>query len=550
MTIHEQFDALIIGAGFAGLYQSHLLHNKLGYKTRAFEASDEPGGTWNWNRYPGARVDICSREYSFKFDKALYNEWNWTEEFAPQPELMNYVRHLVSRYNLAPLLQFNSRVSSCTWDESTKKWTILVHRKTDDGKVEEEEWQGRYLVLATGCLSSPNKPSFAGLDDYIDSGGKVYYTQTWPREGVDFKGKRVAVIGTGSSGVQSIPVIAESAAQLTVFQRTPAYTVPARNHLVRPEEIEDARRNMEDLYRRELDSPLTNGLATPIEKFMKEYGTDDQIEARFEELWSKGGLNFYVSFPDLLITPETSDRAKAFIHKKIKEIVKDPATSSALCPDYPPGCKRICADTNYWATYNLPHVQLVAGLKERPLRSVGGREKMITLEDGSQYGPFDAIVCATGFDAMTGALDKIHIKGRNGITLKDAWSAGPVNYLGLLIHGFPNMFHIAGPGSPSVLTNMIIAIEQHVEWIADTIVALDKAGDTTIEATEEAQNQWVGFVNAVADATLMKGCNSWYLGANVPGKPRVFMPLLGFPDYRKKCFEVQEKGFEGCVLGK
>ncbi|KAJ3344249.1 hypothetical protein HDU93_000039 [Gonapodya sp. JEL0774] len=547
MTIDEVYDALIVGAGFAGLYQSHLLHNKLGYKTRAFEASDQPGGTWNWNRYPGARVDICSREYSFKFDKGLYQEWNWSEQFAPQPELMNYVNHLVARYNLAPLIQFNSRVESASWDDDGKRWTVNVRKTNDDGGTTTEEWKGRHLVLASGCLSAPNKPKFAGLEDYVEAGGNVYYTQTWPREGVDFTGKSVAVIGTGSSSVQSVPVIAETAGSLTVFQRTPCYTIPARNRKVTAQEIAEARANMEELLRKEHESPLTNGLATPIDVFMKDYGDDAAIEERFEKLWLEGGLNFYVTFPDFLITPETSDRAKAFIHKKIKEIVKDPKTAQDLCPDYPPGCKRICADTNYWATYNRPNVKLVAGLKERPIRTVGGKNKMIELEDGSSYGPFDIIVCATGFDAMTGALDKIQITGRQGITLKDAWSAGPVQYLGLLIHGFPN---IAGPGSPSVLTNMIVAIEQHVEWIADTITMLDKQNYVTIEATEEAQNAWVNHVNAVADMTLMKGCNSWYLGANVPGKPRVFMPLLGFPDYRKKCFEVQEKGFEGCVLGK
>jgi len=533
-----------------GLYQSHLLHNIMGYKTRAFEASDQPGGTWNWNRYPGARVDIMSIEYSFKFDKDLYDQWEWKEKFAPQAELMDYVNHLVKRFNLADLIQFKSRVTGANWDNDAKTWTIEVVRTNENGSTEMQKWTGRHLILASGCLSSPNQVKFPGQAEFIDAGGEVYYTQTWPREGVDFTGKRVAVIGTGSSGIQSIPVIASKAADLTVFQRTPNYTIPAHNRSVPKEELENARVHREHIRQRALESVITNGSIEPLNIMMADYGDDEKIEARFQELWDQGGLNFYLVFPDLLIVPATSERAKQFLHKKIKSIVKDPKTAEALCPDYPPGCKRICADTNYWATFNEPHVHLVSGLKENPIKVLGGTDKMIEMADRTKYGPFDIVVMATGFDAMTGALMRMKITGRDGITIQDAWAAGPVQYLGLLIHGFPNMYHIAGPGSPSVLTNMIVSIEHHAEWIADTIKKMDDEGIKSIEASEDAQNAWVGHVNLVADSTLMKGCNSWYLGANVPGKVRVFMPLLGFPPYREKCTEVFQKGFEGCILVK
>ncbi|KAJ3318985.1 hypothetical protein HDU93_003819, partial [Gonapodya sp. JEL0774] len=338
-----------------------------------------------------------------------------------------------------------------------------------------------------------------------------------PRDGVDFTGLKVAVIGTGSSGLQSIPEIAKQASSLHVFQRTPVYTTPSYNRKITEEERAEYRKHFTALRDASVQTPggfvcHMDGLEAP--KMASELGSKEAIMARFEECWQKGGFAFYGSFLDLIISPETSQYATEFFHNKIKSLVKDPKTAEALCPDYAPGCKRMCVDTNYYITYNLPHVNLVAGLKERPLKVIGGTDKMIELEDGSKYGPFDAIVLATGFDAMTGTLSKINITGRNGITLKDAWSAGPVNYVGLFIHGFPNMFHIAGPGSPSVLTMMINQIEQQVDWIGDAIHRLDEKGFKTIEATEEAQNAWVAGSNLAASMTLLNSCNSWYLGAN------------------------------------
>ncbi|TPX35890.1 hypothetical protein SmJEL517_g01801 [Synchytrium microbalum] len=480
--------------------------------------------------------DMSSRplspDYSFKFDKELYKEWNWSEIYAPQPELMAYVKHIVKRYNLEPLIQFRSKVISAVWSDTDFNWTVTVDHQTADGKSETQTWVGRHLVLATGCLSCPNIVPFNGMKEFK---GKIYHTAQWPKGGVDFTGQRVAVIGTGSSALQSIPIIAAQAEHLTVFQRTATYTVPAWNRKLGAHEMDEDKENMDGLRAVGMKSAFGNAVFENYLKQMKDH-TPEEIEARFEKLWNDGGLFFYGAFPELLISQETSNAARAFFHKKIKAIVKDPKTAEMLCPEHPPGCKRICADTNYWDTYNRENVKLVS-IKGNPLKSVGGEDGYIVLENGERVGPFDSIVTAVGFDAMTGSLDKINIVGQNGLTLKKAWSAGPVNYLGLLIHGFPNMYHIAGPGSPSVLANMIYAVEQHVEWIGDAIVKMDKEHVKSINASEEAQNLWVGHVNAVADSTLLGSCNSWYLGANVPGKPRVFMPVLGFGDYVNKCNE-------------
>ncbi|KXS14875.1 cyclohexanone monooxygenase [Gonapodya prolifera JEL478] len=552
MTSESNQDAIIIGCGFAGIYSTYVLHNKLNYKTRTFEMSDQPGGVWNWNRYPGARVDHMSKEYCFKFDENLYNEWNWSEIYSPQPELKAYAEHLLRRYNLRPHIQFSSRLANAKWDEENSRWSAEFVVTKPDGTIEEQKWTGRHLILATGCLSAPNKPKFAGLEDYVAAGGKVYHTGEWPREGVDFTGQKVAIIGTGSSGVQSTPEIAAQASSLHVFQRTPVYTAPAYNRKVTDAERDEYRKRLHELVAATMQQP--GGFAahldgiTPPTMSADFNGNKEKIMQRFEDCWKSGGFAFYGSFIDLILSPDCAKLATEFYHNKIKSLVKDPKTAENLCPDYPPGCKRMCVDTNYYVTYNLPHVHLVAGLKERPLKVVGGKDKFIELEDGSKYGPFDAIVLATGFDAMTGTLAKINITGRNGITLKDAWAAGPVNYLGLFIHGFPNMYHLAGPGSPSVLTMMIHQIEQQVEWIEEALKKMDAKGLKTIEATEEAQNGWVGFSNMAASMTLLNSCNSWYLGANVPGKPRVFMPFVpGMVAYRQKCNEVLEKDFEGLI---
>ncbi|KAI9024813.1 cyclohexanone monooxygenase [Hyaloraphidium curvatum] len=457
---------------------------------------------------------------------------------------MDYVRHLVQRYKLESQVQYRSFVPGATWDEGSSRWTVEVKHRPADGEEEVQHWTAQHLVLATGCLSAPNLPKFPGMEDYK---GELYHTARWPKDGVDFAGKTVAVIGTGSSAVQSIPVIAEKAKDLTVFQRTATYTIPAWNRTLTQEELEAAKLDSQELRKIGLTHPLGNATFAFTEKSWGEY-TPEEREARLEHIWNLGGLNFYGSFADLLLNKESSDGARDFLHRKIKSIVKDQKTAELLCPVHPPGCKRICADTDYYKTYNKPNVHLVS-VKDNAIKVVGGKDGKIVLEDGTAYGPFDVIVSATGFDAMTGTLMKLNIVGKDGLTLQKAWEAGPVNYLGLFIAGFPNMYHIAGPGSPSVLTNMIVSIEQHVEWIADCIKKMREQGYKTVEATEKAQADWVGHVNAVADATLLKNCTSWYLGANIPGKPQVFMPLLGLPDYVVKCNEVLAT-FDGLKLTK
>ncbi|KAI9004953.1 cyclohexanone monooxygenase [Hyaloraphidium curvatum] len=522
------------------MLQAHRMHNIDGKNVRVFERSDKPGGTWNWNRYPGARVDVISADYTMKHDPELYKEWSFKEVYAPQPELMEYIEYLMARWKLAPLVQFESNITDCIWDEKDKVWTIKLLRGKD--KVPEEH-RGRHLVLATGCLSAPQVPKFEGLDEYK---GEFYHTGQWPREGVDFTGKKVAVIGTGSSAVQSIPIIAQQAEHLTVFQRTPTYTAPAYNRKLTEEEVRNQKVDYAELCKKSAESGFGAGSFPVPEKAFDEV-PKEELDAHLDKFWAIGGLSFGTCFTDLVFNPVCNDYVKGYFHRKIKSLVKDPSVAEKLLPSHPVFCKRLCVDTDYYITYNRPNVSLVS-IKDNPIAKTGGADGKIVLKDGSEYGPFDAIVFAIGFDAMTGSLDKINIVGREGRTLKQEWEAGPVNYLGLFIHGFPNMYHIAGPGSPSVLTNMLTSIEHHTEWVADAIKDLDAKGVRTIEATEEAQKEWVGHVNMVAGLTIFPGCNSWYLGANIPGKPRVFMPLLGFPPYVAKCAEVKEKNYEGCVL--
>ncbi|KAI9025388.1 cyclohexanone monooxygenase [Hyaloraphidium curvatum] len=540
----EVLDVLVVGSGFAGMYMCNRLRAD-GKTVRSFERSDEAGGTWNWNRYPGARVDVPSSDYSYKCDSGLYSDWEWSEKYAPQPELMSYIKHVFGRWKLEPVVQFETTVKAAKWDDAAKRWSLEVEHHPKGGAKESQTWKGRHLVLATGCLSAPQMPRFPGLDEFK---GESYHTGLWPREGVDFTGKRVAVIGTGSSAVQSIPVIAAQADQVTVFQRTPTYSVPANNAKLTPEQLASQKQRYDEIKAlSQLQGFGAGTFPNPTNMF-----ADTPAEERDKILdagWEEGGAGIMFAWADVITNPVCNDYVKDWFHRKIKSMVKDQETAQLLCPDYPVACKRLCVDTDYYITYNRPNVKLIS-IKVRPITYAGGKEGVVRLEDGSEFGPFDAIVTAIGFDAMTGSLDKISITGRDGLTLKKAWEAGPATYLGLLIHGFPNMYHIAGPGSPSVLTNMMTSIEQHVEWIADTIKDLDSKGISTIEATLDAQDAWVGHVNTVAGYSVYPTCNSWYLGANIPGKVRVFMPLLGYPPYAAKCREVREKGYEGCVLGK
>ncbi|WP_309646388.1 NAD(P)/FAD-dependent oxidoreductase [Phenylobacterium sp.] len=525
-------DAVIVGAGFSGLYMLHRLRAQ-GLSVRVFEAGTGVGGTWYWNRYPGARVDIESMEYSYSFSPELEAEWEWSERYATQPELLAYLNHVAERFDLTRDIAFETRVTSATFDETANRWTVI----TDGG----EQVSARYCIMATGCLSVANSPDFPGLESFQ---GKTYQTAHWPHDGVDFTGQRVGVIGTGSSAIQSIPHIAEQAAHLHVFQRTPNFSVPAHNGPLDPALVEDWKANRAQ-YRQE---GRETGFGIRAVEATEDLALETPAEERtriYEERWARGGFSLIGAFADIIVDPAANATAAQFVGGKIREIVKDPAVAETLFPtSYPIATKRLCVDTGYYATFNRDNVTLV-DVAKAPIQAI----TPTGLRTSAAEYEFDAIVFAIGFDAMTGALNNIDIRGRGGVALKDRWAEGPRTYLGLMVAGFPNLFTVTGPGSPSVLCNMAVAIEQHVGWIADCIEYLGGRQVAAIEATDAAQDAWVAHVNEVADTTLYPQANSWYLGANVPGKPRVFMPYIGgFPVYREKCEQVAADDYEGFVL--
>jgi cyclohexanone monooxygenase len=512
------------------MYMLHRLRG-LGFTARVFEAGGGVGGTWYWNRYPGARCDVESMQYSFSFSEELDQEWSWSEKYSPQPEILAYANHIADRFDLRRDIVFDTRVTRAAFDEKAKRWEI----ETDRG----DKVTAQFCIMAVGCLSSPNRPRFEGIDDFK---GPIYHTGEWPHEGVDFTGLRVGVIGTGSSAIQSIPIIAKQASELTVFQRTATWSVPAWNEALTPEYLKAAKADYPALRAKARARPT--GFYFPFNMKPALEASPEEREKLYEEAWERGGLPFLGAFGDLLFEKEANDTIADFARKKIKGIVKDPATAELLCPENVFGCKRLCVDTGYFETYNLPHVKLV-DVSKKPIErfTAGG-----IVVDGQEY-PVDAIVSATGFAAMTGSFDKIAITGRNGLTLSEKWRAGPRTYLGLASAGFPNLFMITGPGSPSVLASMIQAIEQHVDWLVDCLGHMRDIGAATIEARLEDEDAWVEHVNEVSKVSLRSTCSSWYVGTNIPGRPRVFMPYIGgFPIYVQKCNEVMSGGFEGFVL--
>ena len=521
-------DAVVVGAGFAGLYMLHRLRG-LGFSARVFERGGGVGGTWYWNRYPGARCDVESLEYSYQFSEALQQEWRWTERYSPQPEILKYANHVADRFDLRRDIEFNTRIVSAAYNETAGRWLVC----TDRG----QRISARFLIMATGCLSAANTPDFKGSERFQ---GETFHTGDWPREEVDFHGKRVGVIGTGSSAIQSIPIIAEQAAHLTVFQRTPNYSVPAGNGPLNKALEREVKADYPGFRARNKMMPVGFGSRHPRREDSALAVSEDVRQRRYEEYWQLGGLLFMGAFSDLGVVAEANDTAAEFIRRKIRAIVKDPKTAELLCLDNVVGCKRLCADTGYFAAFNRPNVRLV-DLSRRPIDEI----TPAGLKAAGEEHRLDSIVFATGFDAMTGALLRVDIRGRGGRRLADKWQAGPRAYLGLATAGFPNLFMITGPGSPSVLSNMLPSIEQHVDFIADCLAHMRREGRQTIEAQGSAEDAWVETVNDIAAGTLYPTCNSWYLGANVPGKPRVFMPYLGFPAYVAKCEEVAAKGYEG-----
>lgn len=524
-------DAIIVGAGFAGLYMLHKLRT-LGFNCRIVEAGAGVGGTWYWNRYPGARCDVESFSYSYSFSEEIEQEWSWSHRYAFQPEILAYANFVADRLGLRRDISFDTQVTGAAYDERRHQWLISTDRCGD--------MRARYLILATGCLSVPKVPDLPGLEAFK---GDVLHTAKWPADGYDFTGKRVGIIGTGSSGVQAIPIIASEARHLTVFQRTPNFSIPAWNTTVSPEKQKEMKASYSAL-RSKARSSYAGDYAD--EYYLSILGmTPEQREAAFETCWQEGGFNYQYAFRDLMDNADANALAADFVRRKIRATVKDPETAERLCPkDHPLGTKRLCVDTGYYETYNRPNVSLV-DVKADPITGFTA-DRVLTRRHSYEI---DALVLATGFDAMTGALTAIDLRGRNRVPLSAAWRDGAGAYLGIAIAGFPNLFAITGPGSPSVLANVVLAIEQHVEWLSELLVHARANGILEIEADRDAQERWMAEIGASAGRTLYPHANSWYVGANVPGKPRVFMPYLdGFNMYEAQCQQIAAQGYPGFHL--
>jgi cation diffusion facilitator CzcD-associated flavoprotein CzcO len=530
------FDAVVIGAGFSGLYMLHRLR-ELGFSAHVYEMGDGVGGTWFWNRYPGARCDVESIEYSFSFSDEIQQEWNWTEVMPAQPEVEAYLNFVCDKLDLRKDIEFSTKVTSLTYDEASNSWTTTTERG--------DEVTSTFVIAATGCLSAPLEPAIDGLHSFE---GVSLYTNRFPKEGFDFTDKRVAVIGTGSSGVQSIPVIAAQADELYVFQRSAAYTLPSNTRPLKPGELEELKANYPEIRKAQKNSfagTVRFGAfaaflsSTPMTKIL-----ESTREERMRAIEERGWLGAFM-WSDILFSMEANKMATELYAELIRRVVKDPDTAASLVPQYPFGCKRVIIDVDYFQTFNRDNVTLV-DLKKDALTRI----TPTGLQTESRTFDVDVIVFATGFDAMTGALKRMNITGRGGRRLSDAWADGPRTYLGLQTVDFPNLFTITGPGSPSVLSNMVTSIEQHVDWIADCLTTMREKGQEIIEPTQEAQDEWVGQVAGFAFGIRTDpSCASWYLGANVPGKPRVYMPYSGgVPTYREKCRSVAEAGYEGFVL--
>jgi cyclohexanone monooxygenase len=532
----QHFDAIVIGAGFSGMYMLKTLRDRLGLKVCVYEAGETVGGTWFWNRYPGARCDSDSYVYCFTWDKQLLQEWEWSERYPEQPEILRYLEHVAVRHDLKRDIQFKTRVTGADFDESNGLWKV----RTD----KDEEATAPYLIAAVGGLSDTNMPSFKGLEKFR---GEWWHTSRFPHSGVDFTAKRVAVVGTGATAVQAIPEIAQQAKQLTVFQRTATYCVPARNGKVDPELVKARKADYEGVVTRIRES-FFGFEYNFIPKSILE-ATAEEREREFDRMWDAGGFAFWLAnYQDMFFSQEANELCADYIKRKIRKTVKDPAVAEKLIPKgYPYGTKRQPLDTNYYETFNKDNVLLVDAGSDGPIEEI--TEKGIRA-GGKEY-EFDIVVFATGFDALTGPLKALNLRGRGGRQLDHAWADGPHSYLGIAVAGFPNLFTITGPQSPSVLSNMPVSIEQHVEWVADCIDYMRKRGNTIIEATPEAQERWVAHVNEIAGMTLMPRANSWYMSANIAGKPRAFLPYLdpeGVAGYRKRCDEIAVNGYEGFSL--
>lgn len=524
----KHYDVIVVGAGFAGLYMIHRLR-KQGMRVRVLEAADDVGGTWYWNRYPGARCDVESLEYSFSFDEALQQEWVWSERYAAQPEILKYIQHVAERFDLRRDIEFNSRVSDAAFDPSSNTWTVTAEN--------EKQFTARFLVMASGCLSNAKVPDVSGLSKFK---GRWFHSGFWPRDGIDFSGQRVGVVGTGSTGIQLIPLVARQASHLHVFQRTANYSVPLRNGLTQAEVERSVKADYAQLREQARHCPSGVARFPNPKNGALELSQEERLQV-YEERWSFGGISFARAFNDTVMKKDANDLMRAYLARRMLAGVKNPEVRAKLTPAYPVGTKRLCADTGYFDTFNRDNVTLV-DIKKAPIVAL--------TEDGIQtsdtHYPLDAIIFATGFDAITGSLLAVNMRIKGGTDLSTLWANGPRAYLGLMVAGLPNLFTITGPGSPSVLSNVVVSVEQHVEWICDCLVHMRKADLDRIEAQMHAQDEWTQHVDDIARRSLMPDTNSWYMGANIPGKPRMFMPYMGGVGvYRRKCDEISSAGYTG-----
>lgn len=520
-------DVLVVGAGLSGLYLLWLLRRR-GLAVEVVEKAPSVGGTWWWNRYPGLRCDVESMTFSYSWDPELEQEWSWPDRYSTQAEILRYIRHVAERHDLMRDVSLETELTAAAWDDGAAMWRVETTRGPRTA---------RFLVMATGCLSVPNVVGFEGLDDFE---GVWHHTTAWPEEGVDLSGRRVAVVGTGSTAIQVIPVVAETAAQLTVFQRTPNFSIPAWNAPITPAQEADRKARYPET--RALARTGATGDIWPLAPGRASDLTPEEREAELERRWHQGSFSFLSAFEDMTTDPEANRIAVDFVHRKIKEKVHDPATAELLCPkDHPLGTKRLCVDHGYYEAYNRPNVELV-DIKDDPIERITARG----IRAKGREWEFDAIIFATGYDAMTGALLGPAITGRDGRRLRDDWAEGPHSYLGFMVHGYPNLFTLTGPGSPSVLSNMMTSIEQHAELCDRAIGHCLEEGHAVIEPTADAQAGWDREVHDAAYATLYPQAASWYMGANIPGKPRVFLPYIGgVGTYNDICEDVVREGWRG-----
>ena len=526
----DRFDAVIVGAGFTGLYMLHVLRQK-GFTARLVDAASGVGGTWYWNRYPGARCDIESMQYSFQFSEELQQEWEWTERYASQPEILAYIEHVAERFDLTRDIQFDTRVEAATFNEDTGEWMV----ETDRGQT----LHARYFIMGVGCLSAPIKPTFEGEADFT---GETYQTSIWPKEPVDFKGKRVGIIGVGSSAIQAGPLIAEEAEHVYIYQRTPNYVVPSQNRPLTPEEVRDIKSDYKG-FRAKAYAGLTAFLFERHDQSVFDLSPDER-RARFDDYWNIGGLPFLGAFNDILFNDDANQACIDYWRSRIEEIIDDPKLVDLLTPDEEFGCKRLCSGTGFYEMFNRDNVTLV------DVRGTGIERFTPTglRAEGVDYN-LDTIIFATGFDAMTGSVTRIRITGKGGQTIQQKWAEGPKTYLGLMISGFPNMFNMVSAGSPSVLATMVTAAEQHGDWVGECLDHMRETGKTVIEATPEAEAEWSAEVKRAGDASLRTNCDSWYVGSNIEGKARAFAPYIGgWPPYIARCNAETASKYENCVL--